>query len=252
MNELKIFSINHGQDTKHIDNHLATIKELLEHTTHGFVYALNYKGITKIGFSKRPHSRLKELTTSQGIRDYQFAAFETFDAMKLERVAHAHFHSMRIDNCEWFSISFEDAYNFLSSATITIPYDVESLIESSKDREKKRGIATQELIRDLTHYRSKNIANASETISHKEVADDQGFCIYKKDDGSIWLYTCNQDLHEYKSINEAIAEIVNNDFIDSGQTFEDVECYFFGFDKNEMLMLFNLEIIKFIQNKISE
>lgn len=251
MNSLKKFKINHGQDTSEIEHYLESIADLLRYTSHGFVYALSHNGVTKIGFSKRPHGRLKELTVSQGVRNYEFLAFETFDAMRIERLAHANFHHKRIDKCEWFHLSHESACKFLSSTIINIPEDIESIIEASKDRAKQCVLAFMDMTRILMQKRYVPTVINYEA-SHKDIADDQGFCIYKKEDGSVWLYTCDQDMHQYNSINDAISEMVNDDFINNVQTFNDVECYFYGFDKEELAMLFNLEIIRFIKNKVDE
>ena len=115
----------------------------------GFVYAIfdKDKGCVKIGKSKQPETRIKNIINISGIKNFDvFVSDFTYDYGNVELSLHRYF-SESLQKSEWFSINFEDARlainSMASKSNSSIKGDVRlsDLIESYNDAVRYSNIA---------------------------------------------------------------------------------------------------------------
>jgi len=85
----------------------------------GFVYVTGENGNVKIGASKDPSNRIATVLRQSGlsVNSDKFTSCGMFNYFDVERAAHDEFSDERL-NGEWFDINFQDAVDFVTSASI--------------------------------------------------------------------------------------------------------------------------------------
>lgn len=84
----------------------------------GFVYITGDDGNVKIGASKDPSNRIKVVLNQSGSsrNSKRFISCGMFNYFEVESIAHKKFSKNRL-NGEWFGVSFQDAVDFVCSAS---------------------------------------------------------------------------------------------------------------------------------------
>lgn len=97
--------------------HIASLKPIQLSSRYVYVISCldSSRSLCKIGIANSPQRRLAQLSTSSPHKLTLDAAIKTNAAISVERKAHEHFASKRL-NGEWFSILPTDAIDYISSA----------------------------------------------------------------------------------------------------------------------------------------
>ncbi|MBB5664762.1 hypothetical protein GGE68_002959 [Rhizobium leguminosarum] len=97
--------------------HISTLKPIRLSLRYVYVISCldSSSPLCKIGIANSPQKRLAQLSTSSPHKLTLDAAIQTNAAISVERQAHEHFASRRL-NGEWFSILPTDAIDYISSA----------------------------------------------------------------------------------------------------------------------------------------
>lgn len=212
MNEIKIFSNPQFGEIEAIEQEFAEVK------SNGWVYALEYGDMVKIGCSSKPSKRYAHLIHNgadyAGLKMGKFALSKScVNYRELETRLHKQFASYRKEGTELFSISFGEAVKAIE----TLEYDLDFVSADAQIKESFEGLKTF-----VTSFMNGQLEDTATTTSEDVNSDPSmqtflgtmedyksrlWFSVEDDDSYSIGLTIRNGNAETYTSFskNEAIA-----------------------------------------------